>query len=939
MLASNQGFTYNKFEKPNDWPRIDGTFDYKIENDKLLSGNEHIYLCGPVTYTKVGNLSIKDNIVSGFTGSDYLKTNQSVDLSKISEIVLKIKVRDNSISQQFALCASSTTTTIMLRIFKTSIFITYGNSNIYFISNYSLNTDYWIKFTNDGSTQKGYYSTDGINYTLSQSENDSLSGEADIYFGIPSWGGDSAALKGCDIDLNESYIKVNDQLWFYGKNYTTSNMVPVPAGLEYNNTVTPSIGWVNTNTNKIEGPIDYTIVGSPTITNGVVSGFSNSNYVSVPAITFNGNDFESVTHYSYEENATIYRIPILGLFRTTKWQVFFNNSGNLRFYVGGTQYTPSLNGKNFTYIKLKKTGSDLIISQSNDGISWENETTYQNLSWPSDSVSNHLGKCGTNETVEASIDLNETYIKINGQAWFGKCPSEFQQFISVPEGTMIGKDETEMLKAETYQEKGIVDYTITGNLTIQNDVVSNFSSSNYLTLPNWTDEGQNLEFCLSFLLPEPYVPGSRPMNQISSGGTWSSYFSIDSYQGGLSYRIKSGESLSIVYSLQNETKYIAKLVRQSGTYTLYLLDEQENILATSTSLQTSTLIGDGYSSLMRIGYESSVYGNEFPGKIYLDKTYIKIDNVYLFKPYPNSYPKLVGPVSYTIVGNTTVTNGVARGFDSDNYIEVDTTNFLNLNTITDLEAVYVLDNCGQGNLGSSAVSYFAFRTWVGFTNSGNLVFELNTKKTGESEYIRRDVFDYSYLINTDGKIWLKFTKVNRTFKLQYSLDGNSYSDGVSYTLEDGEEVQVGGISEMILRNARTQQGGIYLAETYIKINGSLWFGKEDWKPCIYTDNAIYLLGSHSADYSNYNQLSFTPSIETESDEAGSYNVWIDNQKVIENKTGNTLIEWDKLALTTGYSVTTPSSLKVHPIKIEPTNSTDSIIAFNTETIEESDESI
>ena len=30
MLRPNQGFTYNKFEKPNDWPKIDKTFDYKI---------------------------------------------------------------------------------------------------------------------------------------------------------------------------------------------------------------------------------------------------------------------------------------------------------------------------------------------------------------------------------------------------------------------------------------------------------------------------------------------------------------------------------------------------------------------------------------------------------------------------------------------------------------------------------------------------------------------------------------------------------------------------------------------------------------------------------------------------------------------------------------------------------------------------------------------
>ena len=113
---------------------------------------------------------------------------------------------------------------------------------------------------------------------------------------------------------------------------------------------------------------------------------------------------------------------------------------------------------------------------------------------------------------------------------------------------------------------------------------------------------------------------------------------------------------------------------------------------------------------------------------------------------------------------------------------------------------------------------------------------------------------------------------------------------------------------------------IDLNSTYIKVNGKLWFGKENWAPSTYKDNSIYLTAGQN---STYNELSFTPTISNN----GTYDVWVDNQKIYEEQQAGTKLEWDKLNLTTGYNITTPSSMKAHIVKICPTDDTNTIEAY------------
>ena len=60
--------------------------------------------------------------------------------------------------------------------------------------------------------------------------------------------------------LNKSYIKMNDQLWFYGKNYASANIAPVPSGFSYGNITTNAIGFVDMRTQEFTAAPNGTVL-------------------------------------------------------------------------------------------------------------------------------------------------------------------------------------------------------------------------------------------------------------------------------------------------------------------------------------------------------------------------------------------------------------------------------------------------------------------------------------------------------------------------------------------------------------------------------------------------------------------------------------------------------------------------------------------------------
>lgn len=180
-----------------------------------------------------------------------------------------------------------------------------------------------------------------------------------------------------------------------------------------------------------QGSVGYTVVGSPTIVDGVASGFS-------------GNDYLRINDYFYISPEDDLDIVIKANINTLGVQQSIFGYGPSNGVWGGSIYlSPNNNmlsvsglgadlnvnagpiqATGIYYIRLLKSQGVLKIGYSVDKTNW----TYG----PERTVTSYIGNTsykplfGRNNTsvfdvFQGSIDLNETYIKVNGDAWFGPC--------------------------------------------------------------------------------------------------------------------------------------------------------------------------------------------------------------------------------------------------------------------------------------------------------------------------------------------------------------------------------------------------------------------------------------------------------------------------------------------------------------------------------------
>ena len=88
------------------------------------------------------------------------------------------------------------------------------------------------------------------------------------------------------------------------------------------------------------------------------------------------------------------------------------------------------------------------------------------------------------------------------------------------------------------------------------------------------------------------------------------------------------------------------------------------------------------------------------------------------------------------------------------------------------------------------------------------------------------------------------------------------------------------------------------------------------------DNSVYMLVGHSADYSLYPELVVRGQVSTSSN---TYDVYVDGEKVATTASGTeTTLNWQTLALETGFDVSYPINLRTHVVRITPTVTTDTL---------------
>lgn len=169
------------------------------------------------SYTKVGSW-IDDGVVGSFTTANYLTLPKTLTVNSNSwELCFKFKINSAKFNGLFGY-----TGTGLVKIFVDSdnkFTAALGNSADSFNAGtikgnvLSLNTWCWVKLVFTGSAYELYESIDGIDYSLTSTIKTSTTS---LFPSVTQFGYTRDGAFDGSIDFSQSYIKINDELWWYG---------------------------------------------------------------------------------------------------------------------------------------------------------------------------------------------------------------------------------------------------------------------------------------------------------------------------------------------------------------------------------------------------------------------------------------------------------------------------------------------------------------------------------------------------------------------------------------------------------------------------------------------------------------------------------------------------------------------------------------------------
>jgi hypothetical protein len=349
-----------------------------------------------------GTPTVQDGRVWGFSTTNYLKLDRILNIdNKTWEYQIKFRLNQKNIAQ--ALGQRLIISTIIgdnnkIRYYTTNSSVFNGDYGSHILS---LNQDYYFKIVYNGSSYTSYISKDGKTWEV-----DITSGTTSIVIPSPSDNGvigsnlnTNTYIHGT-IDLNRSYIKIDDTKY------------------------------------KLQAVVGYTKVGSPTITDGVASGFSASDYLETSA------DFNNQTAYT---NGIIVQVAItmpnteisetgcpLGFgFSSANLDGFTINVSNILAWriFGDTNILRNYNkplvlGQSYVIRGIIENGvATLYCGSDEEHLELYATKTLQLGTYRTPAPAT-IG-CGHKHTTifTGSIDLNSTYIKINNKLWFNGLPN------------------------------------------------------------------------------------------------------------------------------------------------------------------------------------------------------------------------------------------------------------------------------------------------------------------------------------------------------------------------------------------------------------------------------------------------------------------------------------------------------------------------------------
>ena len=352
--------------------------------------------------------------------------------------------------------------------------------------------------------------------------------------------------------------------------------------------------------------VGYTKVGSPTIVNGVASGFSENDYLKINVVPNIVTSFE----FGVKVNTgNLYAYcTIFGNNSTNRHspQIEYNSSNNYIYFT--TPLSDFTWGREIKYLVSSNTNywfkyifenNKCSAYVSSDGISYAliNQVSQPSIGWDEWI---QIGADQSKDYWKGSIDLNNTYIKVNGHPWFG--PGVTKNL--VPDGTVVG------------------------DVTVKDGIASGFSGSDYINVRGSYTSGNDFEENICFTTGST-VSGNQELLCLKSSGYFAHRILLQGNNTILVYyNDGTGRYLKVSYNtMQALTRYSVKCTCYDKVLTATLYDNTGNQLATNTTTLANNLLSASNIFIGSVGTASSY----FNGSIDLNNTYIKVGSDYIYR--------------------------------------------------------------------------------------------------------------------------------------------------------------------------------------------------------------------------------------------------------------------------------------------------------------------
>ena len=361
--------------------------------------------------------------------------------------------------------------------------------------------------------------------------------------------------------------------------------------------------------------VGYTKVGSPTIVDGVLSKVTNDVQVKTDLqIPGDFNLLEFVTKIGTIWKSSSAYIPIISFGAINSQSYIFANAQDSRvilhlseatgdtFKIDNFPFNKAQDGTG-VYVKLlvQKNTSDYTytLAYSLDKQNWTSEQFISSTMIGNKIINllrNRVGSSGG----DSWMDLNETYIKVNGVPWFGTGVTKNL----VPDGTVVG------------------------DVIVKDGIASGFSGSDYINVRGSYTSGNDFEENICFTTGST-VSGNQELLCLKSSGYFAHRILLQGNNTILVYyNDGTGRYLEVSYNtMQALTRYSVKCTCYDKVLTATLYDNTGNQLATNTTTLANNLLSASNIFIGSVGTASSY----FNGSIDLNNTYIKVGSDYIYR--------------------------------------------------------------------------------------------------------------------------------------------------------------------------------------------------------------------------------------------------------------------------------------------------------------------